>query len=107
MPALSEAFLQASDLTIQAHQPPHHLDESLKETEKTLDYHLFLPRRWNPSIFLGGVAACHLPVEVNLIGLLHVFLYDDSSSCEPNVTLSCLTHIPNPLLASLPLTFMK
>lgn len=62
---------------------------------------LHINQRWNSSLSICVAAPCHFLVIVNLIGLLHLFLLDDSSSYKHNVTLLYSTHIWNHLLPPL------
>lgn len=85
----------------------HHIDESYKgrirKKKKVFLFCCFL----SETVFISSLLHCTIlsfSVIDNLIGLLHLFLYDDSSSYKHNVTLLYSTHIWNHFLPSLVLS---
>lgn len=83
----------------------HHIDESywIRKKKKVFLFCCIL----SEMVFIFSLLQCtflSFSVIDNLIGLLHLFLYDDSSSYKHNVTLLYSTHIWNHFLPSLVLS---
>lgn len=83
----------------------HHIDESyrIRKKKKVFLFCCIL----SEMVFIFSLLQCTFLsffVIDNLIGLLHLFLYDDSSSYKHNVTLLYSTHIWNHFLPSLVLS---